>query len=198
MRKKTARTERDSGVQDTVVLATLKVIGRMGLAGVTHRAVADEAGLSLGAVTYYCRTRDDLVDAALQSAVDREARRLEALSARLKQDDFTTAPQWIEHLGRWYADELKDNADVHLACYEAFLAAARSEKHQQKVAALQQAWERTAEVALTAAGISSAADRAGIFVAALMGILLEELALPRRGTFARVSSKLTRLIEGWT
>lgn len=186
----------DSSVRDAVVLATLKVIGRSGLSGVTHRAVAEQAGLSLGAVTYYCRSRDELVEAALQSAIERETGRQDALSRRLARGGFGTA-KWIEHLAHWYTDELSENRDVHLACYEAFMAAARTEKYRESIAALQEAWHKSAETALSAAGVSRASERASVFVAALTGMLLEELALPRRGTFSRFTSRLTQLVEGW-
>jgi DNA-binding transcriptional regulator YbjK len=51
--------------------ATLRIIGRKGLDGVTHRAVAAEAGMSVGAVTHHFSTRDILVDATLRVALTR-------------------------------------------------------------------------------------------------------------------------------
>ena len=51
--------------------ATLQVIGRDGLAAVTQRAVAAEAGLPPSALYYYFPTLDDLVTAALVDVNDR-------------------------------------------------------------------------------------------------------------------------------
>ena len=51
--------------------ATLQVIGRNGLAAVTQRAVASEAGLPPSAVYYYFPTLDDLITAALIDVNDR-------------------------------------------------------------------------------------------------------------------------------
>jgi len=186
-----------SGAREAALLATLKLIGRQGLSGVTHRAVAVQAKLSLGAVTYHYRSRDELVEAALQSAIEREQGRQQALSRRLTGSSFTMA-KWIEHLARWYTDEISGNPEVHLACYEAFMAAARTEKYRASIIALQETWKKTAEIALAAAGIPRATERAPVFVAALTGMLLEELALPQRGTFARFSKGLAELVEGWT
>ncbi|MFD7339129.1 TetR/AcrR family transcriptional regulator [Streptomyces violascens] len=41
--------------------------------GVTHRAVAEEAGVPLGATTYHFASKDDLIEAALRRSVDRYA-----------------------------------------------------------------------------------------------------------------------------
>jgi DNA-binding transcriptional regulator YbjK len=51
--------------------AALQVIGRDGLAAVTQRAVAAEAGLPPSALYYYFPTLDDLVTAALVDVNDR-------------------------------------------------------------------------------------------------------------------------------
>ncbi|MET9418001.1 TetR family transcriptional regulator [Streptomyces klenkii] len=57
--------------------ATEKVIAARGIEGLTHRAVAEEAGVPLGATTYHFATKDDLISAALQRAVDAYAAYLE-------------------------------------------------------------------------------------------------------------------------
>jgi DNA-binding transcriptional regulator YbjK len=64
--------------------ATLQVIGRDGLAAVSQRAVAAEAGLPPSALYYYFPTLDDLVAAAL---VDVNDRCLAALAALPDGDD---------------------------------------------------------------------------------------------------------------
>jgi DNA-binding transcriptional regulator YbjK len=64
MAAKTDRQGRDR--ERPLMEATLRIIGRKGLDGVTHRAVAAEAGLSLGALTHHFATRDALIDAALR------------------------------------------------------------------------------------------------------------------------------------
>ncbi|MGY3450384.1 TetR/AcrR family transcriptional regulator [Bradyrhizobium sp. USDA 4353] len=183
--------------RDAALLATLKLIGRHGLAGVTHRAVALEAGLSLGAVTYHYRSRDELIEAALQSAIERERGRQHALSRKLAGNTFSRT-KWIEQLARWYADEAASNPEVHLACYEAFLAAARAERYRASIADLQETWNKTAQIALVAACVPRAADRAPVFVDVLTGMLLRELALPRRGASSRFRKTLGELLHGWS
>jgi DNA-binding transcriptional regulator YbjK len=47
----------------------MRVIIAGGLAGLTHRAVADEAKVPLGSTTYYFADRDDLLVAAMEVAI---------------------------------------------------------------------------------------------------------------------------------
>ncbi|OAR25362.1 transcriptional regulator [Streptomyces sp. ERV7] len=58
---------------EEITAATEQVIAERGIEGLTHRAVAERAGVPLGATTYHFATKDDLITAALQRAVDRYA-----------------------------------------------------------------------------------------------------------------------------
>jgi TetR/AcrR family transcriptional regulator, regulator of biofilm formation and stress response len=53
-----------------IIEATLAVVTRDGAAGVTHRTVAREAGITTSLSTYYFSTLDDLLVAALSSVAD--------------------------------------------------------------------------------------------------------------------------------
>jgi len=46
--------------------AVLRIVGREGLAAVTHRSVAREARASLPATTYYFASKDEMLHAAFQ------------------------------------------------------------------------------------------------------------------------------------
>ncbi|MER7416868.1 TetR family transcriptional regulator [Micromonospora peucetia] len=61
-----------------IIEATLAVVTRDGAAGVTHRTVAKQAGITTSLSTYYFRTLDDLLVAALSSVAD-------AYTARIRQ-----------------------------------------------------------------------------------------------------------------
>jgi DNA-binding transcriptional regulator YbjK len=175
--------------------ATLRIVGRNGLDGVTHRAVAAEAGVSLGAVTHHFKTRDVLVDAALRHALAREVGRLRALAHGLRSSAFDL-DAWIDALVDWYARELKSEAEIHIACYEAFLAAARNARHRAVVEQWFDTWRQSAELALKAAGSSKPRRHAELFVAALIGILLQQMATPRRGFRRETKAALLALVRG--
>ncbi|MEV2274964.1 TetR family transcriptional regulator [Nocardiopsis sp. NPDC049922] len=57
--------------------ATARVIEARGVEGLTHRAVAEEAEVPLGATTYHFATREDLIAAALRASVERYTRYLD-------------------------------------------------------------------------------------------------------------------------
>ncbi|MEU6990925.1 TetR family transcriptional regulator [Streptomyces sp. NPDC046465] len=60
-----------------IAAATERVIAERGIEGLTHRAVAQEARVPLGATTYHFATKDDLITTALERCVDRFAAYLE-------------------------------------------------------------------------------------------------------------------------
>ncbi|MEW2581165.1 TetR/AcrR family transcriptional regulator [Streptomyces syringium] len=74
-----ARRRRDPQRRiEEITAATERVIAERGIEGLTHRAVAEKAGVPLGATTYHFATKGDLIAAALHSAVDRYAAYLQA------------------------------------------------------------------------------------------------------------------------
>jgi DNA-binding transcriptional regulator YbjK len=56
------------GRRRAIITATIAVIASSGLGAVTHRKVAQQAGVPLGSTTYYFSCIDDLVTAALTEA----------------------------------------------------------------------------------------------------------------------------------
>jgi DNA-binding transcriptional regulator YbjK len=163
-----------------VMEATLRIIGRNGIDAVTIRAVAAEAGLSLGAITHHFASRDALVDGALHFALTREVGRLRALALSLQGKAFDVEA-WIDQLVDWYLRELRDRGEIHIACYEAFLAAARNARHRAVVVEWFDTWQQSAELVLRVAGSSEPRRHAELFVSTLVGLLLQQLAVPRRG-----------------
>src|SRR3712207_192480 len=69
-----------------ILRAALAVIGRLGIGAVTHRSVAEEAGVPLGSLTYWFATKDDLLREALRLFVEEEALRLRRVGAELTGD----------------------------------------------------------------------------------------------------------------
>ncbi|WFB05922.1 TetR family transcriptional regulator [Streptomyces sp. LX-29] len=79
---KPARRRRDPARRiEEIAAATERVIADRGIEGLTHRAVAEEAGVPLGATTYHFATKDDLIKAALERAYHRYAATLEEWAA---------------------------------------------------------------------------------------------------------------------
>jgi DNA-binding transcriptional regulator YbjK len=56
--------------------ATLKIVGEVGTDAVTHRRVAEVAGLRLASTTYHFESKEHLLTAALELAAERDIARL--------------------------------------------------------------------------------------------------------------------------
>lgn len=56
-----------SGRRDEIIEATIRIVGRKGLAGASIRAIAHEVGLTIGVITHHFRDKSDLLCAALGS-----------------------------------------------------------------------------------------------------------------------------------
>lgn len=191
----TGKINRDASERERPLMeATLRIIGRKGIDCVTHRAIAAEAGMSLGAVTHHFKTRDSLVDAALAFALAREVGRLRELAFSLQNKVFDV-DAWIDGLAGWYSQELKIQPEIHIACYEAFLAASRTARHRPIVMQWFETWRQSAELTLKAAGSARPRDHANLFVSALIGMLLEQLATPRRGFQKETKAALSELVR---
>lgn len=50
-----------------IIDATLRVLRKQGINQCNHRSVAEEAGVPLGSTTYYFKSLDDLLEAAMES-----------------------------------------------------------------------------------------------------------------------------------
>lgn len=79
---RTPRGPADPGRRDRIIDAVLDIISERGLIGVSHRTVAQQAGVPLGSTTYYFDSLDDLLAGALQKVIDDYE---EELRARVEQ-----------------------------------------------------------------------------------------------------------------
>jgi DNA-binding transcriptional regulator YbjK len=107
-----------------ILEAAVRVIGTGGLAAVTHRAVAEEAGVPLGSTTYYFKDRDDLVRQTMAHAVEVEAQRMaDAVDAVHEEPSVERSVALLTaiFLDKSVADPLYD-----LALFEMFLEATRN------------------------------------------------------------------------
>ncbi|MCF1509835.1 TetR/AcrR family transcriptional regulator [Streptomyces glomeratus] len=103
-----------------IVDAAIRVVGKKGLAGLSHRSVAAEADVPLGSTTYHFATLDELTVAALRQANEGFAKVL-AASGLLEDTDGDLAGDLARALGEWLGG---DRTGVELE-YELYLAALR-------------------------------------------------------------------------
>lgn len=167
----TSRTE-------AILEATLRLIGTGGPQAVTHRSVAAEAGVSLGAITHHFVSRDALVENALRLLAERETTMLDQLTLRLATAGFDRT-QWVDAVARFLADRTERDTLQLQATYELLLECARRPSLRDAMSQWTSAQHRLAVLALRGAGSSAPELHAAILVAAITGLLLKQLAYPR-------------------
>lgn len=102
--------------KEKIIRAATQVIRRDGLQACTHRAVAEEAGVSLGTTTYQFRTLDELLTAVMQLAIDE----FKESTLRWLQHNTSGSPEEI--LTRFVIWTLSERARLSTE-YELFVAA---------------------------------------------------------------------------
>ncbi|MEC9466993.1 MAG: TetR/AcrR family transcriptional regulator, partial [Actinomycetota bacterium] len=125
-----------SGTQEQILDAVISCIVEGGIAGVSMRAVAEEANVSLGLLNYHFAGKQSLINAAFRLACDRlQVTALEALDGvvgaeeRVRafvrgsvQEEFLT-PEYLRlRLVLWAAGRLDPEiGDADLRLYEAYV-----------------------------------------------------------------------------
>jgi DNA-binding transcriptional regulator YbjK len=142
--------------------ATLAVIERDGVAGVSHRAVAAAADVSVASITYHFATLDELLVTALGWAADDLAAELDGRGSELGAHPADELARLIEH-------SVVRRRGRTLALYELYLYAARRPDLRRTAGA----WlEPLTEIARA---FTADQQKARLLVAALDGLLMQAL-----------------------
>ena len=155
------------------------MIGERGVGATTHRAVAEEAGVPVGAPGYYFGTIDRLLGEALLLFTGEETDRLRSLARSLEELDSPPPEIVADVFARGVADTHVGQATLVLAQFELYLEAARRPPLREAASACLDAYRQLAEAALRAAGRRRAGETAARFVALCDGLGLHQLADPR-------------------
>jgi DNA-binding transcriptional regulator YbjK len=176
-----------------IIEAALRLIGRHGREGLTHRAVAKEAGVPLGATTYYFESREDLLAQTLEYVADSELERFKTEREQLAKIKTPAA------LAKFVTDRLVHAAtdrDALIAEYELWLEAAREPELRKAAWRWCDSEQRLFARALERLGSRKPGNDASIIVAVLDGYGERVLARSDPATAARkLRPELTRLIE---
>jgi len=99
----TTLNSRGVNTRRRILDATLSVIAADGVRAVTHRRVATAAGASVGLITYYFASTDELIAATLEDLAQRETARLETMRAAVEEigpDSDRIVDLFVEDLRR--------------------------------------------------------------------------------------------------
>jgi DNA-binding transcriptional regulator YbjK len=188
-------TER-GGVRKAAILeAALRVIGDKGLAGLSMRAIAAEAGLPLGALGYYFKAKDDLILAAFELHTRREADRVLAAFAGVENGDH--ADDVAERLTAFIQHGLTEARTSLVAEYEFLIESTR----RPDLARVSRAWRQALQIQ-----VSHVASRLGsddpetdseISLSVIAGLEIDHLSPPPDpSTTQAIRTALRRTIAG--
>ena len=157
------RAEASRRTREAIVAATVRIVAREGVAAVTHRRVATEAGVSLSSTTWHYATKTDILQAALSWTARREVERIRAIADRLGDAGFDPSA-WAGELAEWLIEEVTGGRELAVALYrlqvELLDSAAAAKVHHEWGEGLRTVGERAlAHSPTTTPGARRAADR---------------------------------------
>ncbi|MGX7827199.1 TetR/AcrR family transcriptional regulator [Actinokineospora sp. 24-640] len=157
--------------RDEVTDAAIATLAREGLRGLTHRAVDRAAGLPEGSCSYYFRTRQALLEAAVARMAELDL--IDLVPAALPRMDVDT-------LAGVVADRVEAATTTHrdrmLARYELSLEATRRPELRAALTAVGERYRELASALLAAAGARDPDRQGRTLVAYLDGLVYDRLA----------------------
>jgi DNA-binding transcriptional regulator YbjK len=150
--------------------ATIATIARDGMRGLTHRAVDRAAGLPEGSTSYYFRTRETLLFAALARMAELDTADIGEVPEIGDVDQMSAL--LVAVMRRW----LTTGRERTQARFELSLEATRRPELRAKMTEYGSSFRRMPEEMLAAAGIADARLRAQALVSFIDGVLFHQIA----------------------
>ena len=185
-------------IRAAIIEATIRLVGRAGVEGVTHRAVAQEARVSLSSTTYHYVSKDQIVSEALRRVAALEIERVARDAERLA-DRHPDVASIARALGDWLAEQLEGPGLLQVrAGYHLQLEAGKRPELREINYEWALAVQGLAERVLRAAGSPRPRTDARILVNAIDGLRLEAITAPHPGLTRRVGPVIERLLDALT
>jgi DNA-binding transcriptional regulator YbjK len=176
-----------------ILEAAVRLYGSGGSSAVTHRAVAEAAGVPLGLTTYYFTDRQDLLYKAMEYAVGTEADRLNEIVDHF--DGELTVDASVELMTRMFFDKTIADPLYDLALFEMFLEATRNPAVRNLTRAWSELIARLTDRVLPPTSPTVPRQIAiQIVTTAIDGLMLEEVSNHTLG-LAALSDRLRTVIE---
>lgn len=125
----------DRSRRQRILDATLAVIGEFGVEGLTHRRVADAAGVPSSAPSYYFDSIEDLLEAALIEAAENEM-----IAFRRRIEALCSAEELPTVLASYIIDGVRDDPSGIVILGELYVAALRRTRLREVVNAWDAMW----------------------------------------------------------
>ncbi|SCX44325.1 transcriptional regulator, TetR family [Klenkia marina] len=153
--------------------ATLRIIARDGLAGLSMRGLAAEAGAPLGAVSYYFAGKDELVEAAFARHSEIEGARMAAMISRVGAGTLDEAADAVAH---FVVEGCTVRRRQLITEYELMVESARRPALQESTAVWLRSLRGQMVEAMTALGSAVPELDARLLLAVISGLEVDSLA----------------------
>ena len=181
---------RGAARREALLEAALKIAAEVGADAVTHRRVAEVAGLPLASTTYWFDSKEHLLTAALELAAERDIARLQEFGADAATADADPITLAVAAILDPLDERLAGTRGSLIAAYAMMLVAARRPTLQSVTRRWTDAYLDVLSRLLKRAGSSEPRSDAELLIASADGLLLEQLA---SGTSGDVGPRLRRL-----
>jgi len=181
---------RGAARRDALLDAVVRIVAEVGADAVTHRRVAEVAGLPLASTTYWFESKEHLLTAALERAAERDIERLHDFLGDPPGDIEDPLTLAVDAILGSAEERNQSNRGSLLAIYALMLEAAR----RPALRAVNRRWTEAYLDALARllalAGSGDPRGDAAILLAAGDGLLVEQLT---SGDAGEAASQLRRL-----
>ncbi|PWJ53853.1 transcriptional regulator, TetR family [Quadrisphaera granulorum] len=172
--------------------AAVRVVSAKGVGGVTHRAVAAEAGVPASSTTYFFESLDDLIGEAVAHAMEGELGRLEDLRRRLHEEHQSGASAIDQ-----FVELVRVAEEQHtVAQFEMYLFASRHPALQKHVTRILEATRSLAREMWELGGVQDPSASTAA-VAMIDGMALHGIAGAGQQDFAALARGLRALLVGY-
>lgn len=169
----TARSKKGAQSRQRIVDAALDIVGRDGLSNLSMRSVAAEAGVPLGAMTYYFAGKQQLIDEAFAAHSKRELERVVSTISSI--GDAGSPADLALVITAFLVDGLQNPANTLIAEYEFLIEATKQKELARATSAWQQSLQEQLTQRLERLGSRDARVDARLVMAAMAGLEVDNL-----------------------
>jgi len=166
--------------REALLEAVLRIVAETGADAVTHRRVAEAAGLPLASTTYWFDSKEQMLTAALELAAERDTARLLAYAAQVSGGGETlSVDAAVSAITEPLDDALPARRGSLMATYALLLEAARRPALRELAMRWTEVYLLTLGQLLERAGSQRPREDAELLLGAADGLVIEDLASGR-------------------